>query len=46
VPLKDRFYIYRGKVLHQKKAAADFDEMYWQMKGQQKAKMKVLPGNA
>jgi len=31
VPLKDRFYIYRGTVLHQKKAAADFDQMYWQM---------------
>jgi hypothetical protein len=31
VPLKDRFYLYRGKVLHQKKNAADFDQMYWQM---------------
>jgi IPT/TIG domain len=31
VPLKDRFYIYRGTVLHQKKEAADFDQMYWQM---------------
>jgi hypothetical protein len=31
VPLKDRFYIYRGIVLHQKKEAADFDQMYWQM---------------
>jgi hypothetical protein len=32
VPLKDRFYVYRGKVLHQKKEAADFDEMYWSMR--------------
>jgi uncharacterized membrane protein len=31
VPLKDRFYIYRGIVLHQKKESADFDQMYWQM---------------
>jgi hypothetical protein len=31
VPLKDRFYIYRGTVLHQKKESADFDQMYWQM---------------
>jgi hypothetical protein len=31
VPLKDRFYLYRQKVLHQKKAAADFDQMYWSL---------------
>jgi IPT/TIG domain len=31
VPLKDRFYIYRGTVLHQKKESADFDEMYWNL---------------
>jgi hypothetical protein len=31
VPLKDRFYIYRGIVLHQKKESADFDEMYWSL---------------
>src|SRR4029077_4688092 len=28
----DRFYIYRERVLHQKKADADFDEIYWLMK--------------
>jgi hypothetical protein len=32
VPLKDRFYLYRDKVLHQKKGSADFDAMYWQMR--------------
>jgi hypothetical protein len=32
VPLKQRFYIYREKVLHQKKAAADFDTLYWSLR--------------
>ena len=32
VPLKQRFYIYREKVLHQKKAAADFDTLYWNLR--------------
>jgi hypothetical protein len=31
VPLKDRYYIYREKVLHQKKAAADGDAAYWSL---------------
>jgi hypothetical protein len=32
VPLKDRFYIYRGKVLHQKKASAEADTLYWSLR--------------
>lgn len=35
-PLKERFWVYRGKVLHHRKAAAEFDRLYWEIKGQQK----------
>jgi len=31
-PLKQRFYLYRQRVLHQKKAAADFDTLYWSLR--------------
>ena len=32
VPLKERFYVYRGVVLHQRTSAAHFDDLYWQIK--------------
>jgi hypothetical protein len=32
VPLKERFYIYRGVVLHQRKGAAEDDQQYWAIK--------------
>jgi len=33
INLKDRYYVYRGVVLHQKTSAAQADQLYWQLKG-------------
>jgi hypothetical protein len=33
VPLKDRYYIYRRLVLHQRTSAAEDDQLYWNLKG-------------
>src|SRR4029077_11307941 len=32
-PLKDRYYIYRRLVLHQRTNAAEDDQLYWNLKG-------------
>jgi len=32
VPLKERYYVYRGVVLHHRTSAAHFDDLYWQIK--------------
>lgn len=32
VPLKQRFYYYRGKVLRFRKAGSDADQMYWALR--------------
>ena len=29
-PLKDRFWLYRNRVLHQRRNAAGLDDLYWQ----------------
>jgi hypothetical protein len=35
VPLKERFYYYRGKVLRFKKGSFDADQAYWALRNQQ-----------
>lgn len=35
-PLKERYWVYRGRVLHHRKGAAEFDRLYWEIKAQQK----------
>ena len=43
VPLKQRFYYYRGKVLRFRKAGFDADEMYWALRNQKLLKTIVTP---
>ncbi|HET9376414.1 MAG TPA: IPT/TIG domain-containing protein [Chthoniobacterales bacterium] len=32
IPLKERFWLYRDLILHERKNAAEFDRTYWEMK--------------
>jgi hypothetical protein len=34
-PLKERFWMYRDRVLHQRRSAAALDDIYWQNKNPQ-----------
>ena len=43
VPLKQRFYYYRSKVLRFRKAGFDADEMYWALRNQKLLKTIVTP---
>jgi len=43
VPLKQRFYYYRGKVLRFRKAGFDADQMYWALRNQKLTKTIVTP---
>jgi hypothetical protein len=31
-PLKERYWVYRNVVLHRRKGAAAFDDLYWQFR--------------
>ena len=43
VPLKQRFYYYRGKVLRFRKAGFDADQMYWTLRNQAQPQTIVTP---